>query len=113
MASSIGDRFSRCIFSISEPVYESRRVFPYKFLLRHYPIRSQEHGLRKVFTERRPRWNPEERADGWHTQYDRIQREHSFLESTDDAIRFEFETFYREYLVETLSGVGVPRISPT
>src|SRR5262249_15910738 len=49
--------------------FEGRRVFPVRFLLRHYPIRSQAHGERKVFTERRPRFVPEERVRDWHIQY--------------------------------------------
>jgi hypothetical protein len=40
------------------------------FLLRHYPIRSAEHGRRKVLAERIERFAAEERAGGWHVQYD-------------------------------------------
>ncbi len=48
------------------------RVSPNKFILRHYKIRSYEHGLRKVFRERLPRYAPEQRAKGWHIHYDNI-----------------------------------------
>src|SRR5512139_3751929 len=44
--------------------FEGRRVWPYALLRRHYPIRSQAQGERKVFLERRPRWSQEERANG-------------------------------------------------
>jgi hypothetical protein len=64
--------------------FEGRRVFPVRFLLRHYPIRSQMHGVKKVFAERKPRYLASERARGWHQQYDRITAEnHSF--TVDDA----------------------------
>ena len=42
-----------------EAVFEGRRVFPLRFLLRHYPIRGQAHGTRKVFDERRGRFSAE------------------------------------------------------
>src|SRR5205814_4614079 len=58
----------------------NRRVFPIPFLLRHYPIRGQAHGRRKVFSERRGRFVERERARQWHIQYDGIDEEsHDFL----------------------------------
>lgn len=51
-------------------LFDGKRVFPVPFILRHYPIRSSEHGARKVLGERLPRFASEERADGWHVQYD-------------------------------------------
>jgi hypothetical protein len=51
-------------------LFEGKRVFPVPFLLRHYPIRSAEHGRRKVLAERIERFAAEERAGGWHVQYD-------------------------------------------
>jgi hypothetical protein len=52
--------------------FDGRRVCPIPFLLRHYPIRSPEHGTRKVLAERLPRFAQEERAKGWHVQYDEL-----------------------------------------
>jgi glycosyl transferase family 2 len=80
-----------------EAQFPGRRIFPIRFLLRHYPIRSQEHGLRKVFDERKKRFVDKERAKGWHVQYDTIASEsHSFLgdpanlhEYDPDRIRLE------------------------
>jgi Glycosyl transferase family 2 len=60
--------------------FEGRRVFPISFLLRHYPIRGQRHGLKKVFGERKNRFLESERSKGWHIQYDQIKDEkHEFL----------------------------------
>jgi len=53
-----------------ETRFEGRRVFPIRFPMRHYPIRGLEHARRKVLHERLPRFAPEERARGWHRQYD-------------------------------------------
>ena len=62
-----------------EAQFPGRRVFPVRFLLRHYPIRGQAHGARKVFKERRARFSAEERARGWHVQYDGLEEGVSFL----------------------------------
>ena len=60
--------------------FEGRRVFPISFLNRHYPIRGQRHGLKKVFAERKNRFLESERLKGWHIQYDPIKDEnHNFL----------------------------------
>ena len=55
--------------------FTGRRVCPVQFILRHYPIRSPEHGMRKVLKERLPRFAAEERKAGWHVQYDQLVAE--------------------------------------
>jgi hypothetical protein len=86
--------------------FAGRRVYPYKFLLKHYPIRSQAHGERKVLCERLPRWNNEERARGWHRQYDDAAGRR-FLRDPETVTRFDPQWFYHRYLVQRLSGAGV------
>ena len=72
--------------------FEGRRVFPIQFLLRHYPIRSQSHGQRKVFEERKKRFAAEERAKTWHQQYDHIKDEsHSFLADPETLKPFDLD----------------------
>ncbi len=56
--------------------------FPLLFLLRHYPIRTQEQGERKVFADRLPRFSPGETKNGWHVQYRELEKGHSFIRST-------------------------------
>lgn len=51
-------------------LFAGRKVCPERFILKHYPIRSQSHGERKVLQERLPRYLPAERARQWHVQYD-------------------------------------------
>jgi hypothetical protein len=70
--------------------FPGRRVFPIRFLLQHYPIRSQSHGERKVHGERLPRFLAAERAIGWHRQYD--EAGHTHVRSVDDLQRFDLET---------------------
>ena len=87
--------------------FDQQHPFPYKFLLRHYPIRSQEHGERKVLRDRQPRWNAVERERGWHTQYDQIQTDTTFQWQEAELISFEY--FDQQFLLERLTGVGIPR----
>lgn len=90
-------------------VFAGRRVYPFKFLLKHYSFRSQKHGEKKVFEERKARWNPAERARGWHIHYDGLQQGHQFVRPTAEKEVFEESAFNATYLVERLSGIGVDR----
>ena len=71
--------------------FEGRRVFPMRFLLRHYPIRSQEHGTRKVFLERRPRLSAKEVAQGWHLQYADSVEGRTFVRDPSTLIEYNGE----------------------
>jgi hypothetical protein len=88
--------------------FEGARTFPYKFLMFHYPIRSQSHGERKIFADRKPRLLPEARARGWHNHYDRHLPGESFLREPDQLMRYDSE-FANRYFVERLTGVNVER----
>ena len=77
--------------------FPGRKVFPYQFILRHYPIRSQDHGERKIHRERQSRYNPMEREKGWHVQYDRYPTGTNFIWRPDELIKFK-EDFYGEFI---------------
>jgi hypothetical protein len=72
-----------------EAVFPGRRVFPVRFLLRHYPIRGQAHGERKVFRERRPRFVDAERRRGWHVHYDAIEPGHRFVRDARTLMAYD------------------------
>jgi glycosyltransferase involved in cell wall biosynthesis len=72
-----------------EAAFPGRRVFPIRFLLRHYPIRSQAHGERKVLRERRPSFDTTERERGWHVQYEAVGAGARFLR--DPATLTEYD----------------------
>ena len=81
-----------------------RRVFPVRFILRHYPVRSQAHGTRKVFEERKPRFSDEERRKVWHVQYDAIGPGHQFLRDPKtlriydpEEVRVHLQIHHREF----------------
>jgi glycosyltransferase involved in cell wall biosynthesis len=69
--------------------FAGRNVFPSPFLLRHYPIRDQAHGERKIFDERLARFDPDERKLGWHRQYDGLRKGQSFVRSPAGLVRFD------------------------
>lgn len=82
-----------------EAVFEDRVVFPVKFILRHYPIRSQTHGIKKVFSERRNRLVETERKWGWHQQYNHIINEsHNFLKNPDELRMFDIDLIQMELM---------------
>jgi glycosyltransferase involved in cell wall biosynthesis len=90
-----------------QAVFAGRRVFPYKFLLKHYPIRSQAHGERKILVERQARWNPAERAKGWHLHYDEMTPTTRFVRDPNELLEFVDGLTQRDYLVPLVSGVGL------
>jgi chemotaxis protein histidine kinase CheA len=71
--------------------FPSRRVFPLRFPLRHYPIRSQAQGERKVFQDRRPRFVEHERKRDWHVQYDEVKAGTSFLRDPASLKPFDLD----------------------
>lgn len=69
--------------------FAGRRVFPLRFVLRHYPIRGQAHGTRKVFDERSSRFSAEERQRGWHVQYKGFQRGQPFVRDPGSLVLYD------------------------
>ncbi|HVS02927.1 MAG TPA: glycosyltransferase family 2 protein [Thermoanaerobaculia bacterium] len=82
--------------------FPGRRVFPVPFLLRHYPIRSSEHGRRKVFAERKGRFTAAERAKRWHIQYDAVADDaHRFLGDPTDLTLYSGDHVRLETLLDS------------
>lgn len=84
------------------------KIYPIKFLLAHYPIRSTAHGRRKVFKDRLPRFAAQEKKIGWHVQYSGLSQDSSFIGDPEKLICFD-RSFYERYLIERISGIGVER----
>jgi hypothetical protein len=90
-------------------LFPGRKVYPYKFTTKHYSIRSQRHGERKVVKERRDRFNVREHESRkWHVHYEGA-RVPNFLGDPEKLIRYDDATFDTEYLVERISGIGSAR----
>jgi hypothetical protein len=106
---NLGQRISTIPSAGHDVVFNGRRIYPFKFLVKHYSFRSQSHGERKVFRERKARWNPKERARGWHIHYDSMQEGHRFVQPASEKEIFEEDHFNETYLVERVSGIGTHR----
>lgn len=63
--------------------FAGRSLYPEKFILKHYPIRTVEQGRRKVFAERLDRYHPDECAIGMHVHYRRFQPDDVLLWDAD------------------------------
>jgi glycosyltransferase involved in cell wall biosynthesis len=74
-----GGRVSLADSGGHEAVFPGRKVYPEKLILKHYPIRSREQFERKVLHERIPRFDPAERARGWHVQYNDVARTRQWM----------------------------------
>jgi hypothetical protein len=92
-----------------EAYFPERRIFPYKFLLKHYPLRSPSQARRKIFFERRPRFAPKEREAGWHYHYDAFDKNDSYIWNAAELIDHEAPATRFRFLVEFISGVGIVR----
>lgn len=79
--------------------------FPYRFLLKHFPIRSPSHGRRKVMVERMGRWSPEERAMGWHIQYDGYHAGSRYLWDAADLLQFT-DAFWEDHGLAVITDIA-------
>ena len=92
-----------------EIYFPGRRVFPLKFLIKHYPLRSDDQAQRKIHRDRLPRVAGERAELGWHTQYDRYA-DGAIPRWTRSALTaWNDQLFAAEFLVERLSGIGIAR----
>jgi hypothetical protein len=72
-----------------EVKFRGRRVYPFRFPLRHYAIRSSQLGKKKVLVDRLPRFIPEEKAIGWHVQYNDYLHGGSFLWQPQELVNYD------------------------
>jgi SAM-dependent methyltransferase len=87
-----------------EAAFSGRRVFPLKFLMKHYPLRSLRQAEQKIFRDRLPRFVRERQERGWHTQYDIYQQEGRVDGWTKHELKPWHPRFFEtEFLVERLA----------
>lgn len=91
--------------------FEGRKIYPLKFLNRHYSLRSQSQARKKIMQDRQTRFSPLEKNEkGWHTQYDGFNETSDFLwERHQLDGTFHAMQFGMEFLVERISGIGINR----
>jgi len=103
------DRIDLVVSSGHKVNFDKReqRIFPYKFLLRHYSLRSQQQAEKKIFKDRKPRWNKEEQKKQWHTHYNHINKKLDLKWDKKDYLYFERGNFYDKYLMQMITSVGI------
>ena len=57
----------------------NRKVFPINLILQHFPLRSPEQARKKIFLERNPRTQKEQKKYGFHTHYTNFSVSDDFL----------------------------------
>jgi len=88
--------------------FEGRKIYPMKFLLKHYPLRNKEQASKKIHQNRLPRYTMEKNKYGWHTQYDQFSNSKEVSGwKYSDLIPWHPVHFNTEYVVERLSGIGL------
>jgi glycosyltransferase involved in cell wall biosynthesis len=87
-------------------MFPDQKIYPFKFLLNHYPVRSNKQAIEKIFKQRVSRYSEEEKKKGWHTHYDKIKKSAKFIKSKDELTLVD-NKFYENYLMELISGVGL------
>ncbi|WP_281890075.1 glycosyltransferase family 2 protein [Paenibacillus sp. YYML68] len=91
-----------------EAVFPNRKVYPIKFLLKHYPLRNELQANKKIFRDRLDRILPEEREKGWHFQYNKYLQTEGFTLWNKDTLNYWSEVdFEMYYIIERISGIGI------
>lgn len=89
--------------------FEGKKVFPFKFLLRHYPLRSLAQMEKKIYKDRLTRFKLEKRTRGWHSQYDKyIGEKEVSLWNQKELLEFN-KLSSEEYLLERLFTVNIEK----
>jgi hypothetical protein len=88
--------------------FEGRNVFPLKFLLQHYSLRSTAHAKKKLLKDRLPRLKKELVGKGWHGHYATQAQQKTYIYSPAELINTTLRTqFLETYMIERLSGIGI------
>ena len=89
-----------------------RVVFPYRFYLGHYPLRSTEHAQRKILADRRPRFTAQERDGlGWHNHYNFFTRDTPVVQWEALLEPFNFDVFRTEMMPELVTDIVWQRVT--
>ena len=100
-------RFAGHIAIIKEP-----KIFPIRFVHKHYPIRSVEQGVRKILKERLCRYSQADKIKGWHIHYDDMnvtkeELKNKIIKNQSSLKLFEIEDVYDDLLLESTRIISV------
>lgn len=91
-----------------EAKFDARKIYPFKFLTKHYPLRSISQASKKIFNDRLPRAKREQAERGWHIQYKHFSKEDVKTGwPRHELIPWSEIIFMTEYLVPRISGIGL------
>jgi glycosyltransferase involved in cell wall biosynthesis len=85
--------------------FPGRKVFPLKFLLKHYSIRSNIQANTKIFKNRLPRIS--EREKDFNDHYKVLAEQKNFIMDKSELNFFDDKTFNEKWMIQRLSGVGL------
>lgn len=85
---------------------ENPRIFPLKFLNRHYPLRTIEQAEKKIYRDRLPRFEKEQKERGWHGHYNNFIENSIEIEDKKSLIRWDEKTCIY-YFIPLFLGVGI------
>jgi hypothetical protein len=88
--------------------FAGKRIYPLKFLTKHYPFRCLRQANRKLYRDRLPRTARERPERNWHYEPFRLVSE-IMPWRQHELLNFDENIFNTEYLVERISGIGVDR----
>jgi len=74
--------------------FPGRKVFPLRFLLLHFPLRSESHGRQKVDQERTTRYSEDGLKSGWHTHYKHLEQGQGHIVHSQNSsymVRFDLQ----------------------
>ena len=74
------------------------KVFPLKFLNKHYPFRTIEQAERKIFKERIPRFAKEKNTFGWHGHYDKYLADAGIIVDKRNLLKWNDEILGQLYI---------------
>jgi glycosyltransferase involved in cell wall biosynthesis len=86
--------------------FEELKVFPLQFINRHYRIRSQKHGLKKVFQERTNRFDPTEKSAGSHLHYDGWSPDFNFIKDKKELCLYDAARVRKELWFKSAFNAG-------
>lgn len=88
--------------------FDGKKVYPLKIICKHYPLRTLEQAQRKIFKDRLPRFEKEQKARGWHMQYSSVGGLDDLVYETDNLLRYS-DVENEKYRMQLVSGVGLRR----
>lgn len=83
-------------------------IFPLKILNRHYPLRCLSQAKKKVYQDRLPRFEKENRERGWHGHYRNLEKDDDFIYNKDKLFLWK-DSSIEELYVPLFTECGIKK----